>query len=422
MTRQTRRGSTDRGAVLIQTAIAMIGLMGFSAFAIDYGVLWSARRQAQNAADAAAMAGAISMGFVDMDDQARARQSALDAAALNLVWGEPPDVRPTDVTFPVCPPGSPGEGTNACIRVDVFRNQRAGGNPLPTFFGQLVGVAEQGVRATATAEVLFGDSTDCVKPWAIADKWIENRDDQAPPGWSEDDRFDRYRRNGDGELLAGAVDYYERPGAPGGAYGPSGTGFTRDSVALGGSDYGRLLVLNRHAGGGNSDQVIAPGWYQAVQLTPGEAGRDRYREDIAECNPTVIGPGTVLETQPGAGVGPTRQGMQDLYDQDPEARWDPSMNGGRGGIRGGCMADGTCAMSPRLVAIPVYDPDQFQYEGSLPGSNRFISIVKIIGFFLEDVRGGGEVVGHVMTYPSVPRGTTSETPGASFVVSFALVR
>ena len=87
MTRLTRRLSSDRGAVLIQTAIAMIALMAFSAFAVDYGVLWSARRQAQNAADAAAMAGAISMGFVDMDDQARARQSALDAAAQNLIWG-----------------------------------------------------------------------------------------------------------------------------------------------------------------------------------------------------------------------------------------------------------------------------------------------------------------------------------------------
>ena len=86
----------------------------------------------------------------------------------------------------MCPPGSPGAGTNSCIRVDVFRNQRAGGNPLPTFFGTLVGVDQQGVRATATAEALFGNSTDCVKPFAIADKWLERRNDQGPPGWSED--------------------------------------------------------------------------------------------------------------------------------------------------------------------------------------------------------------------------------------------
>ena len=91
-----------------------------------------------------------------------------------------PDVTPGDVTFPVCPPGSPGAGTNSCIRVNVFRNQRADGNPLPTFFGRLLDINEQGVRATATAEVMFGDSTDCVKPFAIPDKWLEARDDRGP--------------------------------------------------------------------------------------------------------------------------------------------------------------------------------------------------------------------------------------------------
>ena len=169
------------------------------------------------------------MGFVDMDDQALARTSALNVAVQNEVWDEAPDVTPDDITFPECPPGSPGAGSNACIRVDVFRNQRAGGNPLPTFFARLVGVNEQGVRATATAEVLFGDSTDCVKPFAIADKWLEQRNDQGPPGWSETDTFERYVQNGQnrGQLLSPA-DYYEAPGAPGGSYGPNGTGFTRD--------------------------------------------------------------------------------------------------------------------------------------------------------------------------------------------------
>ncbi|MGE3889211.1 MAG: pilus assembly protein TadG-related protein, partial [Vicinamibacterales bacterium] len=112
------RARSERGAVLVQVAIAMVGLVAFSAFVIDYGVMWVARRQAQNAADAAAMAGAVSLGFVNMEDQDLAREAALDAAAQNLVWGEPPNVAPEDVTFPVCPPGSPGAGTNACIRVD----------------------------------------------------------------------------------------------------------------------------------------------------------------------------------------------------------------------------------------------------------------------------------------------------------------
>ena len=117
------RFSSERGAVLVQVAIALLGLTALSAFVIDYGVLWVSRLQAQNAADAAAMAGAISMGFVDMNNQALARQAAIDAANANRVWGALPSINPGDVTFPPCPPGSPGAGSSACIQVDLFRNQ-----------------------------------------------------------------------------------------------------------------------------------------------------------------------------------------------------------------------------------------------------------------------------------------------------------
>lgn len=408
----TRAGS-ERGAVLVQVAIALVGLVAFSAFVIDYGVMWVARRQAQNAADAAAMAGAISLGFVNMEDQDLAREAALDAAAQNLVWGEPPDVAPEDVTFPVCPPGSPGAGTDACIRVDAYRNQ-ARANPLPTFFSRVVGITEQGVRATATAEVLFGDSTDCVKPWAIPDKWLEYRNDQAPPGWGDEDSFERYRQNGNGRgQLLNPADYYEPPNAPGGLYGPNGTGYTRESVGLGGSDYGRLMTIKT----GNPHDQVSPGWFQPVVLScPGAAC---YRDAIANCDATVIGPGTVLDVEPGNMVGPTRQGMAALIAQDPGASWNTALNGGLGGIQGGCMATGACAVSPRIVAIPVYNPDVF--NASTPHGRTDITIVRVLGFFMERMQGN-DVVGRIMTYPGTPRGGTSDTPSAAFVVSIALVR
>ena len=33
--------SQERGAVLVHTVVAMIGLLAFSSFVIDYGILWS---------------------------------------------------------------------------------------------------------------------------------------------------------------------------------------------------------------------------------------------------------------------------------------------------------------------------------------------------------------------------------------------
>src|SRR5262245_13913322 len=104
---------SERGAVLINAAIAMIGLISFSALVIDYGVLWAARRQAQNAADAGAMAAAVSLAYVDFDNHDLARTAALNTARTNFVWGAVPDITDGDVTFPPCPPGSPFPGSNA---------------------------------------------------------------------------------------------------------------------------------------------------------------------------------------------------------------------------------------------------------------------------------------------------------------------
>ena len=405
----------ERGAVLVNMAIAMLGLISFSALVVDYGVLWAARRQAQNAADAGAMAAAMSMAFVNLDDHNLARSSALAGARANYIWGAVPDITDADVTFPVCPPGSPGAGTNACVRVDVFRNQRAGGNPLPTIFGRLVGVADQGVKATATAEVLYGDSSTCVKPWAIPDKWEEH----APTTtvWDPDDEFTRYATGG---ALLSPADFYQRPG-PGAINNGAGTGFTSSSVGLGGSDYGLQITLKD----GNSHAAIAPGWYFPVVVDPDCVGGDCYRDAISGCANVQYGPGNSLTNEPGNMIGPTSQGVQALIDQDPGASWyDPDGDGGpdRGYVTGGCLAAGTCTKSPRLVAVPVFDVDE--YDLGKASGRQDIVITKIMGFFIERM-DGNDVVGRLCFYPGEPRisGTgTAGPPGSQFIVIVALVR
>src|ERR1043166_1987618 len=56
----------ERGAILVHTAISILMLTAFTAFVVDYGVLWVARGQAQNAADAGALAGATALAFDDV--------------------------------------------------------------------------------------------------------------------------------------------------------------------------------------------------------------------------------------------------------------------------------------------------------------------------------------------------------------------
>src|SRR5439155_15999000 len=134
--------ASERGAVLIQTAVAITVMVGFGTFVADYGVLWIARHQAQNAADAGAMAGALARAYEDFDDDpppdAVTSISALTAtnmASANRVWGAP---AVAFASFEDCPPdvGQP----RRCATVDVYRNDE-NGNPLPTWFGPLLGIS-----------------------------------------------------------------------------------------------------------------------------------------------------------------------------------------------------------------------------------------------------------------------------------------
>ena len=57
---RTRRTGTTirRGSILPFLAISLVALCGFAALSIDLGMIMVAKTQAQNAADAAAFAGA----------------------------------------------------------------------------------------------------------------------------------------------------------------------------------------------------------------------------------------------------------------------------------------------------------------------------------------------------------------------------
>jgi Flp pilus assembly protein TadG len=401
----------ERGAVLVNVAIAMVGLISFSALVIDYGVLWAARRQAQNAADAGAMAAAVSLAYVDYNNRDLARTSALNTARTNFIWGAVPDITDGDVTFPTCPPGSPGAGSDACVRVNVFRNQRANGNPLPTIFGRLIGVANQGVQATATAQVLWGDSADCVKPWAMPDKWIEHNPVDTP--WDPDDVFNRYDANSGDPLGPPApMDYYQPPG-PGAMNNDAGTGFTSRSVAVGGSDYGLQITLKP----GNPGNAIGPGFYFPVVVEPDCTGGNCYGDAIAQCTTHVWGPGDAITIEPGNMIGPTNHGVDLLIAQDPTASWNPSTNQ----IDGGCQANYTCTKSPRLVAIPVFNVDE--YDAGRASGRQTINITKILGFFIEGINGN-DVSGRLCFYPGPPRRRPGSDPiqSTSFIISVALVR
>jgi hypothetical protein len=409
--------ASERGAVLVHVAFAFIALLAFTTFVVDYGVFWLARRQAQNSADAGAMGAALYMAW-DGTDQPGAQNMAVDIAQRNIVFGQVPDITTADVTFPACPPGAPGP-PDTCVRVDVFRNQRPGGNPLPIFFGGLVGLTNQAIQATATAQILYPASSECVKPFAIPDKWVETDgvdSDGDGDFWDPTDTFDRYDNKGN--LLPGVVDSYLPPtyDADGNVV-TTGSGFTLEN------DYGLQLTLKSQ-----NQQNIAPGWYYPVVIDPGCVGGNCYRDAIADCVTIPVNPPQQLTNEPGNMVGPTRQGVDDLIALDQGAYWDPGIGpdvdgdgSPDGGVAGGCMAAGTCAVSPRIAAIPVFDVEDY-YLGKVSGRTD-VKIVRILGFFFEPMGAkNGEVTGRFMTYPAtLSPGSTYNNKG-SFLRTVILVR
>jgi Flp pilus assembly protein TadG len=437
---------SDRGAVLIHVAISMVGLLAIGAMTTDFGVKWVARAQAQNAADAGALGAAIALSFDEATDRTAdgpAKQSALRYARANRVWGEAPNVDvTTDVTFPPCP-----DGGGTCVRVDVYRNQLRG-NALPTFLARLVGVMNQGVKATATAQVRAGNATDCLKPWAIVDRWDEfdgpEPDYPGPdPDFKPSSTFDRYASRKTREL-----DLYVPPTAA-----SAGTGFTVTG------DYGRQFAIKTGAPG---NSAVSSGWFRSIDLPrtdTGNLGGNAYGDNIVSCNgyPTAIADQDTVcpsdssqisthddkvywaakgcvRVQTGVIQGQTSRGIDEIYATDRNARWNSSLRNGKGGIEGSC-----CPASPRIVPIAVMDIDAY-LAADPSGSGGALKIVNIFGFFIEgmgnvDANGniifdpskptgskGKAVVGRLMTMPGLAVGSSTIHENAAFLRTILLVR
>jgi Flp pilus assembly protein TadG len=381
------RFRSESGISLIHVALLLFVFMGFSMFVVDYGVLWVARVQAQNAADAGALAGATARGYDELADppaaDGAAYQSAHAAAARHGVMGEFPNAT---VLF-ACPAFVPA-GIK-CTRVDVFRDGVTNGSTaLPTYFAAAFGNFSQSIRATATAWTTSGNSSSCVRPWAVADKWT---DIVAPST-----EYNHWIKQGGNAVEVNPHDTYIPPSQT------NFTGWRVSPPAPSPGDNGTRITLKI----GQAGDRIEPGWFMAVDLPDGNggypSGANEYRDNIGTCVGVRVGIGDKLPTETGNMVGPTRQGVDDLVALDRNARWNDSTKQ----IENSC-APATCGdFSPRIVPIAVFDIEEFQQHDTANNWNGYgcptggscVKIVNILGFFVEQMQGR-DVTGILLTYP-----------------------
>jgi Flp pilus assembly protein TadG len=403
---------SDRGAILVQTALVLLALLAFSAFAVDYGVLWASRRQSQNAADAAALAGAVAFAFdsSDITTSGPAYESAQRVASEHRVWGQVPAA---DITLgaTACPAGVSG----ICVRVDVYRNA-AHGNALPTFFGTLVGITSQDIQATATAQVAVANATDCLKPWAVIDKWNEHY--PINPGvWTQTSSYDKYQTSGPskGELDPTILtpDEYIPPTSTSVGSGLHPYDYTPDRTYS--TEYG--MEINLKVGSQNDFQYTA-GWFAPIAF-PGSSGGADYRTAIGSCIGLTysIGDELPMDTEPGAKTGPTQQGVSDLIAQDPGATWDTTLNDGHGGV-----ANSAFPISPLIVPVALVNPDQLNLWNK--GGRATVAISNIMGFFVEGYDSSSKsVTGRLCALPGMKVGSATPISAPSgFLQAILLIR
>ena len=391
--RQFRRD--ERGSSLIIVGFSFLSLFAAMMLAIDVGMLMTARTQAQTAADAGALAGATALvynSFTNHAPSGPAVAGAIDTAKTNLVIGEQVSVTPADVTFPF----NSVTGQSDQVQVTVYRTT-ARSNPLSTIIASFFGTDTVDVAATATAVAAPADAATCVLPFTIPDKWTERGCGGVSCPWSVDETFDMYEQQGQNQNAGPPLlrpDIYVPPGSR------DATGYNPTT------DKGMRLVLKN-----NNQNRVAPSMYNAWAI-PGGTGADYYRENIADCNSRVVAIGDLLMPENGNMTGPTQQGTDDLMASDPNAHWDDGCN---------CVKGSRYPVSPRIRIVPLYNPTRYTQGQHTGRSQPELEVVNYLGFFVEDVTGGGEVTGRIHPVSGRIRNPNNPAVGA-FAQAILLVR
>ncbi len=186
----------ERGTLAPIAAVALTAMIGLTGSAVDLGVIYTAKTELQNAADAAALAAAARLiAYDDNGDAVATPDDAWDEAVYyvgrNKVVGDgdPPGgiLLESDFTIGywdssindfdpdrIGPSSNPDDLTAARVTV---RRDTVANSPVPTFFSRIFGIDQVSLSATSTALLGYAGGTEpggvtlpiTVKASAVAD-------------------------------------------------------------------------------------------------------------------------------------------------------------------------------------------------------------------------------------------------------------
>jgi Flp pilus assembly protein TadG len=266
--RRRRSAKNRRGATLILVALVSGMLLTFLAVVVDMSRMYNQKNELQTAADAAALAGVISLV---RGDTLQVPDSAVAFGGRNQVLQSNITVAPADVICGIWDAptqtytgDSPHCGKNEnAVTVTTRDSARY-------IFAGLLGSSKQ-VTAIARAYAAYVGATNCVKPWAFPYSLLT-----------------KLLQPGNPDTLRDLTDLDI---ANSRTFTPAQLTFQlkSDAPPTGSGNFGSLDVPNPDPNAPNN-------------------GGSLYRYNIANCNPTSLGPGDSALTLTGNMVGPTVQG------------------------------------------------------------------------------------------------------------------
>jgi hypothetical protein len=263
-----------KGATLVLVAILMTVLVSFTGIAIDASRLYVMRAQLQTTADAAAIAAIVE---VNNKRPTNATTIALQYVSKNLVEQTSATVNAANVE-----PGSWNFATNVFAPLASWTDPAVAAvrvtarYPGAYTFARVFGATGQTVSARAVGAIGYVGSTDCLRPWAVS---YQTMLDKLYP--------------------------------PAGTKSPSYNLTPQDIQTLAAMSYpnNAITLLD---GTGNQ---LTPGNISQVKVSSGN-GNGVYKAAITGCSDLVVGPGTILHGDPGAGGGQTKGALKSFCDKN----------------------------------------------------------------------------------------------------------
>jgi len=328
-------GQSERGQVLVLAAAAMVAVLGLAALAIDGGFFAHARRDAQNDADAMALAGV------------RELPTTADATTEALNWGGLNNVASGEVQSIAFDTNCDGGSETNTITVKLRRTQE-------TFLARVFGISDGAVGVCATAKIGLALAGSELLPFGF--HW----EDPYYPNPNPDDTCFFYE--------GGGPPAVENPGlwyvAPDDMPDPAECliKIPSPSETWGSGNSGPV----RFDEGGTSTN------YDGDCRPPGSSsGASEYKENINEGSECTYGIGDEITPKTGNMNGPTCTALDDRIGANADSIddvFDPDGNG---------LFDIVNTMSPRYGLMPLV-------SASGSGSSADIELHGFITVYIKD--------------------------------------